>query len=338
MPTRLPLEADTLTLSLPRGRRVGQPGHRVALEFLEKRMGQLGIGFFKGDSFRFPYNFDGVEFTNLAGIIPGSEPGLLPVLLGAHYDSAVDGPCTDDNAVSAAVILAVCERLVKKKSARTVIVVFFDAEERPFFGTEKMGSVRFCEDHCGIIDFASVIILDAIGHDFETLVPFVDKAFHGLRQFLFILGSESHSLLPAIVEQASASIRGVRIVPTLNRYIGDSSDYLAFRKAGQPFLFLSRGRGKHTHTMNDEPGWINFFTVEKVLSFLLRILELLDSTPMEQERHGIDPFDYEIRMMKKAVGPLLPVVLRLLGMGKTALGSREDLDRLSDLLGRIARL
>lgn len=332
------IRRDTEALSLPKGRRAGQPGHAAALDFIEKRMIEEELTFFRGDSFRLEYALDGEEFCNLAGVIPGTDPEAMPILLGAHYDSAVDGPCSDDNAASVAVILSLCSALKSCGLRRTVIVAFFDAEERPYFGTEKMGSVRFCEDHCYEMDFASVVILDAIGHEFEILLPVLDKTIRRIREFIFVLGSESHSKFPGIVEKTADSVSGLRVIPVLNRYIGDSSDYLAFRKAGQPFIFISRGNGKYTHTKLDDLNWINWEAVEEVSELTLSIIGGIDRENMEEGRYSVDPFRFEIRLIKKAAGLLLPVLLPFLGIWKPALQSRRDLDSIAGKLSSYLKL
>jgi hypothetical protein len=39
----------------------------------------------------------GPSFCNLVGVIKGRNPRLAPILVGAHYDSAIAAPCADDN-------------------------------------------------------------------------------------------------------------------------------------------------------------------------------------------------------------------------------------------------
>ncbi len=317
------IRKDTEKLALPEGRRVGQPGHEVALEYLKMRMGDIGLTPFKGNSFSMPY---GTRFTNLAGIIPGSDNSSLPILLGAHYDSAIDAPCADDNAVSVALILNIAEVLRRKKLRRTIIIAFFDAEEQPYFLTKKMGSTRFCNDQCRDMDFACVIILDMVGHDFQTGISPVDTILTRMRKLLFVVGSESHEALPEIVEKAATDKKHLRVIPTMNKYFGDRSDNHAFREAGHPYLFLSKGWGKHTHKPQDTLDWVNFSRVTIIKNYLLKILKLLDSAKIEQNRAISDPYKYEIRMMKRAVGWPLPLILLGLGVYKMALDSRKDID------------
>ena len=338
------LEKDTEMLSLPNGRRVGQPGHELALRYLSHRMEEIGLEWFLNDSYSLPYvgldpaSGRKIGFTNLAGLIAGTNRTAMPVLIGAHYDSAIDAPCSDDNAVTAALLLHVAEILMKRTPRRNVIVAFFDAEEAPFFQTENMGSIRFYRDHCRGLDFACVIILDMIGHDFQAGIPLLDTLLPGIHELLFVLGSESHIQLPTIVEQASSATRRLRIVPTLNRYIGDMSDHLAFRAGGQPYLLLSKGRGQHSHQPEDTIDWINFSRVKRIRDFLLDILDLLDKAPMNRGRRTIDPFEFELRMIRKAIGWPLPFLLKYMGFRSWSLRSRMDLDALAVKLSKLVKL
>ncbi len=338
------LEQDTVNLSLPHGRRVGQPGHDIALQYLRRRMGEIGLEYFLDYNYSLPYTAldpasgQRIEFTNLAGLLHGTNRTAIPVLIGAHYDSSIDAPCSDDNAVSVALLLRAAEILMKNTHRRNVILAFFDAEEVPFFQTENMGSIRFYRDHCRGLDFACVIILDMIGHDFQVGIPPVDIFLRRIRELLFVLGSESHTQLPSIVEQAASGTGRLRIIPTLNRYIGDMSDHHAFRIGGQPYLFLSKGRGRHSHQPEDGIDWINFSRVREVLDFLLEIVGLLDNTPMNRGRQIIDPYEFEIRMIQKAIGWPLPLMLRRMGFRKRSLHSREDLDALAGKLSEKIKL
>ena len=48
-----------------------------------------------------------------------------------------------------------------------------------------------------------------------------------------------------VLEAAGVS-KGLKLVPTLNRYVGDMSDHGIFRENGVPYFFLSCGRGTTT--------------------------------------------------------------------------------------------
>ena len=349
------IERDTRALSLPKGRRVGQPGHDTAKAYLLERMSELGLEPHLGDSLELPYtpltgSWREFAFSNLVGRIPGRDPSLEPALVGAHYDSVIDAPCSDDNATAVAVALAVAEVLRPEPLERDVIIALFDAEEPPFFLSPSMGSIRFYEDQRNGLDFHAVIIMDLIGHDVEPRLP-IPGASDGLADLLVVLGAESDASLPAVVERAAVEVSGLKVLPSLNRYVGDLSDHHAFRLGSQPYLFLTCGQGRCYHEHCDTPEWVNFEKVFHVFEYVIALLRGADggstqgapgppttgpnpTGPDAPDTAEADPpeFDttaFEIRMMREALGPVLEVLLAESG-GK--LEGRADIDRVVRVL------
>lgn len=331
------LEMHTAALALPEGRRVGQPGHEVARNYLRQELERLSMSPFRGETLELPYERPHPDtrrpqsFTNLAGVLPGSDRSLPPLLLGAHYDSVIDAPSADDNATSVALTLCLAEEFAARPLRRDLVIALFDAEEPPFFLGESMGSRRFCEDHCQDLRFACVVISDLVGHDFRAtdlqLPAAVDHLLPGIRQLLFVLGSESNEALPEIVEECAGKVSRLRVVPTLHRYVGPMSDHAAFADAGQPFLFLSCGQGRHYHTPQDTLEWINFRKLARVTRFVGHLLSRIDSEPPQQaHRPTCDPVEFELRLLRQAIGPLAKPLLKQAGIAMPT--SRGDLDRL----------
>jgi len=332
------LTQHSQALALPLGRRVGQPGHDVARDYLLKQMERIGLALFHGDSFELTYELPHpnggklTTFTNLVGVIPGRDRSLPPILLGAHYDSVIDAPCVDDNATSVAHNLVLAGHYALQPLERDIIVAFFDAEEPPHFLGKTMGSRRFCEDYCGHIDFGAVIVTDLVGHDATDVdlpVPGpVMAMLPHLKNLVGVMGSESNGTFPAIVEAASKEAKKLRVMTTLHGYVGGVSDHAAFSKAGQPFLFLSCGMGRHYHTPQDTMEWINFDKLAHITAFIADLVERIDATPADADRSPTDPFEVEMRMIRKAIGPALPIALKYFGLKMPE--SREELTQLVD--------
>ncbi|MHC4305944.1 MAG: M28 family metallopeptidase [Planctomycetota bacterium] len=330
------IEIDTRALCLPAGRRVGQPGHDEAREYLLGRLHDVGLSPFRNGELELvytrpsPVNGEPIAFSNLVGIIPGRDGSAPPLLIGAHYDSVIDAPCADDNATAVAVALAAAERLSGAGLARDVIIALFDAEEPPYFHTEAMGSTRFYEDHCAGLDFGCVLVMDLIGHDVELGIAEVDAALPHLRELLFVLGAESHFGLRSVVERAASAVEGLRVFPTLNSYIGDMSDHHAFRLGGQPFLFLSCAQGRYYHDPRDTVEWVNFDKVRRVCDMVERLVQEMDSAPLDGGAAPEDPAEFEVRMIKDAIGPALPMILAFIGLER--LETRADIDQIAAAL------
>ena len=81
---------------------------RGRAHYLERRLGELGLVPYRGGTFALSYRHSrgGVESHNLVGVIPGTDRGLPPLIIGAHYDSVIAAPSADDNAAAVAIALS----------------------------------------------------------------------------------------------------------------------------------------------------------------------------------------------------------------------------------------
>lgn len=87
----------------------------------------------------------GQTHRNLQATLPGSTRGSEIVVVGAHYDTAVDAPGADDNASGTASVLALARVLKAARPARTIRFVAFATEEPPSFPTADMGSRHYAD-------------------------------------------------------------------------------------------------------------------------------------------------------------------------------------------------
>ncbi|NTU71879.1 MAG: M28 family peptidase [Coriobacteriia bacterium] len=336
------IESDTRALALPDGRLVGSEGHDVARDHVVARMGEIGLTPFAGESFELPFSrhcgglLGQVDFTNIVGVVPGADRGKPPLLVGAHYDSVIPAPCADDNATAVAVCLAVAEELVAVPLDRDVIIAIFDSEEPPFFLSDCMGSTRFVTDHCRGLDFRCAVIMDLIGHAVRFAAPGIDTAFPDLANLVFATGAESAGHLPAALERASARST-LPVFATLNRYGGgDLSDHHVFRRAGQPYLFLTCERGGHYHSCSDTCDWIDFEKVKKVNGLVLELLRAADDETLAPYPAAIDGDStaaFEAHMIAAAMGGAHLALLDRMRL--TSLSSRQDIDRFVEGLQRL---
>jgi len=309
-------------------------------------MREIGLSPYKGESFEVAYTSDGEDIDNLIGVIRGDHRSAKPVLIGAHYDSVIDAPCADDNASAVAIALSAAEILSTKKRPRDVIVAIFDAEEPWHFQSPSMGSIRFYEDHLADEGVHAALIMDLMGHDVVVPVEYVqampwlgwfarwfprvgsqDVALPGVRDLFFMTGAESHPAWARIVESVRLP-RRLRLIATLNEYVGDMSDHGVFRVSGVPYLFLSCGRWRHYHAETDTPEKLNYAKMERMMRYLVALTEAVAAEVLDPYDGGpVDTADFEIRRIKNSCGLLLPFVLKLLGVEK--LQSRADIDAIA---------
>ena len=310
------IRQDVFTLATAEGREVGTLGHDDARQFIAQRLTDLGVRVYSGDSPELRYKRDGVEFTNIVGRVPGKNPELDPVLLGAHYDTCGPYPGAGDNAAAVAVLLSAASQLIEHPADRDVILAFFDAEEPPHSLGPSMGSIRFYEDqrreriHCAVV-------MDLVGHDLP--IP-------GLEDLLFITGMESDPGLARVMRVTEPS-EGIRIVPTLNSYVGDLSDHHIFRVNRRPYLLLTCGRWEDYHEPSDTPDKLNYEKIEAIARFLCALTNSVSFAELKGPFEGYDSTVTEVYFLGKTVQPFLD------NMGlDLQLRTRRDVDRLVEFM------
>jgi hypothetical protein len=346
------LRTDTEAICLPNGRKVGSAGHEKASDYLANRLNEIGCVPHAGDSFKLPYEYGGTSFCNIVGVVRGRKPRLAPLLVGAHYDSVIAAPCADDNAAAVAIALAAGEHAVATGALeRDLIIAIFDAEEPPYFLGQAMGSVRFWHDQRGDRPIHAAIIMDLVGHDVSihgsmlgmipgiggilAKLPFLadrDISLPFLHPLLFITGTESHPELAEALDE-TGPLGGLKLVPTLNSYIGDMSDHGVFRQHGVPYFFLSCGHWAHYHQPTDTPDRLNYRKMAGITRQVNALLRSLDGKPLHrpgQQERICDTLEIEIRHLRQSFGPFLPLFLKRAGL--TDVTTRKHVDRVVESL------
>jgi len=330
------LEKDVRAIALKHGRRVGMPGHKVTIEYLVSRLDEIGCLPYQGKSYRLPYTVDDQEFTNIVGLIPGKNPSGRPLLIGAHYDSPIDAPCADDNAAAVAITLAIAEYAANTQNHggfdRDIIIAIFDSEEQPYSHTAAMGSNHFYNHQMKAEGVHAALIMDLVGHDIST--PFIgghDLGIPFLKNILFVTGTESHPGLLEIMRQHPKP-SGLKIMPALNRCVGDMSDHGVFRQNGTPYLFLSCGRWAHYHKPTDTPNRLNYKKMAHITHYIEQVMTGMDRTPMRRgcEETFSETLEFEISQLKSILGLAYKPILKRIGVGE--ISTRKDMDQFAEYL------
>lgn len=150
---RLRLEKHLYTLASDslRGREAGTADGKKAAEYILGQWREMGL---TPDlrPFHTPVRpqyetYEEDKFTNLVGIIEGSDPVLKDeyIVVGAHYDHIGmrgDQVCNgaDDNASGSSCLIEIARQLLARKGElkRSVIICAFDAEEMGLFGSKAL--------------------------------------------------------------------------------------------------------------------------------------------------------------------------------------------------------
>jgi hypothetical protein len=312
------LEKDVFELCQPGGRKVGSQGHANAEAWVNRRLSEIGCEAYRGDHFSLPYRVGKTDFTNFAGVIPGADRSLPPVLIGAHYDSVIPHPCADDNGAAVAITLAVGEAVAKSGGLeRDLIIAIFDAEEPPYFLSDAMGSTRFYEDQTDERGIHFALISDLVGHDVtipsHCMGGIAAKLASPLKPLTFMTGAESHPALPDLLDETPVP-SGIKLIATLNEYVGDMSDHAVFRWNAVPYLFLSCGHWEHYHQRTDTPDRLNYNKMAAIANYAESVCCKVAGAKLKDFINHDDPIEFEAKTWEKALGMLYKPVAMILGV------------------------
>lgn len=258
------------------GRQPGTPGNRQAAQYIEDQFRAVGIqplpslgGYRQTISSRMG--------DNLIGFIPPADQIDSPrwVVIGAHYDH-LGYPFlgADDNASSIAILLETARNLTSSYR-HGIILVAFNTEESPYFGTADMGS-QFLFHHLppeiGRADnIHAAIIMDLMG----------GVQWTPLKDAIFATGAEKSPELYRRLKQTPASSLtvfpvGVHLVEEIpDQGHKAFSDYDVFRNHHIPFLFLSAARTPRYHTPGDVASTLHYERMAATVEWLRRLTSLI---------------------------------------------------------------
>jgi hypothetical protein len=241
------------------GRLAGSEGERRALDDLAARLAALGL-----EPARQTVPLRDGESANLYAILPGAQEETI--VLGAHVDhlGLRDGSLyrgAEDNASGVAVVMGVTAHLLRESLERSVLVVFFGAEE-----IGMVGSRRFvAEPPVAGRPLVAMINVDMIGR------PLADDPIYSLpkrlldiddRRTVGVLGTRDRPAFRRAVDAAfgSVDLRAIGLEdlpPVMARYVArladGRGDSFSFEDKGIPALFFSSGESVDYHEPSDTP-------------------------------------------------------------------------------------
>jgi Zn-dependent M28 family amino/carboxypeptidase len=274
------LEADfrqyvgTLAGERMAGRAAGSPGDTLAVIFLRDFLaGRRGIEpLFDGgiQPFTAESRQGRVRSFNVAGLIEGSDPVLRQqiVLIGAHYDHMgreIDDLTSkeellygaDDNASGTAMVMELARRLARdrKQLKRSVMIVFFGAEEAGLLGSRHL--------------------IENLPVERERIVCMVNFDMVGrltTERGLEVIGPGSGTELPERVRSVPvpfAPLAGVKIIAPIE----GASDHLPFYRAGIPAFTLITGVHADYHRAGDTADLVNYSGMALIYRYARAILD-----------------------------------------------------------------
>ena len=257
------------------GRAAGTSGERRAAEYIAAELERQGVAAppsaERFQSFPFGRGPDGAprESRNVLGWIPGAKTvGTGEVIvLGAHFDhlGEVRGalhPGADDNAGGVAAVLEIAAALARKPTpaARSIVVVFFGAEEIGLIGSRYF--VAFPPiDRDRIVAMVNIDMLGRPLVDQAVLAPL--KKLFGIddASALGVVGTRGRPFFAEVVESACATVNlrpfGTQNIPLLSVVVENlaknRSDHAPFERVGIPTIFFGSGESDDYHGPGDTP-------------------------------------------------------------------------------------
>lgn len=219
--------------------------------------------------------FAGRSYRNLIATLPGREPQLPMLLLGAHYDGPSGSPGADDNASGVAVLLEAARQLAGMRPRRTVRLVAFTLEEPQYPARFLIGSRHYARlaRRQGEA-YAAALILESVGYcdqreGSQRLPPLVHMPELSRGNFLAVIGNQhsrdqaAHFTQLAVRHAPQLPVIPYCAPPLLARLIPHLylSDHAAFWGEGYPALMLTDTvplRNPHYHQPTDLPETLDY--------------------------------------------------------------------------------
>lgn len=275
------------------GRAPGTNGHKQAINLIIKQLNKMQVKPLFHGSWKQSYRaFDGRFGTNIAAIHQGLSKKWL--LLGAHFDHLPELPGANDNAASIGILLDVMNELIKRRLSLSVIFVFFDLEEYPYFLTSSMGSFYFyyhLPKTLRMDNLQGAIILDLCGHDL---------AVHSRENALFAIGANTSSYISEAIIRSQRALKNLEVYRLVSRRYFHLSDHVIFDRHNMPNLFITGGPSPYYHTKEDTfdklslkkissiATWLTNFTIQ--LEHLIKWKQNTSIFNEEQEKIEMERF------------------------------------------------
>ena len=274
------------------GRYPGTAGDTLASEFIAGKLRSLKLKpVVKGKKKKAFYH----DFTygkekqitthNIIAVVPGKDKQLRNeyIVVGSHYDHLGMGgqgsgsrrpdtlgvhPGADDNASGDAVVLELARHFKKAGSPRSIIFMFFGAEEQGLVGSKKFLEWMKQEDNQrknlpdSMKGIVAMVNLDMVGR-------MRDHA-------LSVSGTGTSSGFKAMAEQV-AEQKNLHVTCVPDGY--GPSDQASFVAADIPVLFLTTGGHMEYHTPADVPSTLNYDGMQETLEFTQELVTRLASMP-----------------------------------------------------------
>jgi Zn-dependent M28 family amino/carboxypeptidase len=225
------------------------------------------------------YMILGREVSNISVIKTGVKHPARKIIIGAHYDTALN-PGADDNASGIAGLLELARFIADKQTDCTLKFIAFPAEEPPFFDSDDMGSWVYAKSaRAGNKDIRAVLILEMIGYyssraRSQTYPTFFRFLFPHAGNFISVLGNIRSAWLVFKILSSFKKVSRFPIVPMVVFNFASAvhfSDHWAFWTEGYRAVMISDTsfyRNRRYHTQADTYDTLDYASMAEVVQGL----------------------------------------------------------------------
>ena len=262
------------------GRDSGSKGIELAANYLENQFIESGIKTYFKTYKDTLSNFEPAAY-NVVGLIEGNDPKLKNefVIIGAHYDhigriAAVDGDDiangANDNASGTTMVSEVAKYFAKTKSnKRSILVVYFSAEEKGLLGAYSLAEKLKKEN------FNLYLMLN-----FEMLGVPMDKDYE-----VFITGFKKSNMAIKMNEYAGSNFVGYLPQEFQYRLFNASDNYPIYEKFNVPSQTICTfdfDNFKYYHHVKDELELMDTKHMTELSNKLLPIVTKMVNAPTQE--------------------------------------------------------
>lgn len=264
------------------GRAVATVGIEKAALYIESVFSKNNIKPYF-DTYRDTFKWSAMDVFNIVGFIEGNDPELKNevVIIGAHYDhlgvvkrvgddNIANG--ANDNVTGTAAVLLLAQRLAKNKNnKRSIMVVFFTAEEKGMLGSRHLAK-RLKDEG---IDLYTMLNFEMLG------VPFKDRDYTA-----FVTGYNLSNMSQKINEYASNdNLTGMSELAQQQNLFERSDNihfYEMFKVPCQTISCSDVSNYDYYHHVDDEVDKLDFEHLTNFTNAMLPVIETICNTPTKE--------------------------------------------------------
>ena len=255
----------TLSSDKMEGRKAGSDGIEKATQYIESEFYRIGLSKYDTlNSFRQNFDFYGMSFNNVVGVLKGRSLSDEYVLVSAHYDhlginkdkqgdNIYNG--ANDNASGVAAVLTLAEHFKKLEiNERSIIFIAFTAEEMGLRGSKYFGKGIDPDNFVAGVNIEMIGTESEYGENTAWLTGFDRSDFGKIIQKN--LSGSKYKILPDPYPRQNLFFR---------------SDNAALARLGIPahtFSTTPMGKESHYHKVTDEYKTLNVQNIKESIELI----------------------------------------------------------------------